>query len=61
MLDKAKKNINITLEELQEFELERHKIMIRIIDVCEYGNLNDLKKLNQILIDNNFAKSSVGT
>ena len=61
MLDKAKKNINITLEELQEFELERHKIMIRIIDVCEYGNLDDLKKLNQILIDNNFAKSSVGT
>ena len=43
MLDKAKKNINITLEELQEFELERHKIMIRIIDVCEYGNLDDLK------------------
>lgn len=61
MLDKAKKNINITLEELQEFELERHKIMIRIIDVCEYGNLDDLKRLNQILIDNNFAKSSVGT
>ena len=60
MLDKAKKNINITLEELQEFELERHKIMIRIIDVCEYGNLDDLKRLNQILIDNNFAKSSAG-
>ena len=60
-MDKAKKNINITLEELQEFELERHKIMIRIIDVCEYGNLDDYKRLNQILIDNNFAKSSVGT
>ena len=60
MLDKAKKNINITLEELQEFELERHKIMIRIIDVCEYGNLDDLKRLNQILIDNNFAPSSAG-
>jgi len=60
MLDKAKKNINITLEELQEFELERHKIMIRIIDVCEYGNLDDLKRLNQILIDNNFVSSSAG-
>ena len=60
MIDKAKKNINITLEELQEFELERHKIMIRIIDVCEYGNLDDLKRLNQILIDNNFAPSSAG-
>jgi hypothetical protein len=60
MLDKAKKNINITLEELQEFELERHKIMIRIIDVCEYGNLDDLKRLNQILIDNNFVPSSAG-
>ena len=59
MLKEAKENI--TLEELQEFELERHKIMIRIIDVCEYGNLDDLKRLNQILIDNNFAKSSAGT
>ena len=59
MLKEAKENI--TLEELQEFESERHKIMIRIIDVCEYGNLEDLKRLNQILIDNNFAKSSAGT
>ena len=59
MLKEAKENI--TLEELQEFESERHKIMIRIIDVCEYGNLDDLKRLNQILIDNNFAKSSAGT
>tara|TARA_R100001480_G_scaffold78685_1_gene88361 strand:+ start:56 stop:235 length:180 start_codon:yes stop_codon:yes gene_type:complete len=58
MLKEAKENI--TLEELQEFELERHKIMIRIIDVCEYGNLDDLKRLNQILIDNNFAPSSAG-
>jgi len=59
MLKEAKESI--TLEELQEFESERHKIMIRIIDVCEYGNLDDLKRLNQILIDNNFAKSSAGT
>ena len=59
MLKEAKESI--TLEELQEFESERHKIMIRIIDVCEYGNLEDLKRLNQILIDNNFAKSSAGT
>jgi len=58
MLKKAKESI--TLEELQEFESERHKIMIRIIDVCEYGNLDDLKRLNQILIDNNFAPSSAG-
>ena len=58
MLKEAKESI--TLEELQEFESERHKIMIRIIDVCEYGNLDDLKRLNQILIDNNFAKSSAG-
>ena len=59
MLKEAKESI--TLEELQEFESERHKIKIRIIDVCEYGNLDDLKRLNQILIDNNFAKSSAGT
>ena len=59
MLKEAKESI--TLEELQEFESERHKIMIRIIDVCEYGNLDDLKRFNQMLIDNNFAKSSAGT
>jgi len=51
----------VDIEVLQEFELERHKIMIRTIDVCEYGNLDDLKRFNQMLIDNNFAPSSVGT
>ena len=50
----------VDIEVLQEFELERHKIMMRTIDVCEYGNLDDLKRFNQMLIDNNFAKDAVG-
>jgi hypothetical protein len=50
----------VDIEVLQEFESERHKIMMRTIDVCEYGNLDDLKRFNQMLIDNNFAKDVVG-
>ena len=48
----------VDIEVLQEFELERHKIMMRTIDVCEYGNLDDLKRFNQMLIENNFTKDS---
>jgi len=50
----------VDIEVLQKFESERHKIMIRTIDVCEYGNLDDLKRFNKMLIDNNFAKDVVG-
>ena len=32
--------------------------MMRTIDVCEYGNLDDLKRFNEMLINNNFAKDS---
>ena len=48
----------VDIEVLQEFESERHKIMMRTIDVCEYGNLNDLKRFNQMLIENNFTNNS---
>ena len=51
----------VNIEVLQEFELERHKIMMKVIDVCEYGNLDDLKRFNQMLVNNNFAKGSVKT
>ena len=51
----------VDIEVLHKFESERHKIMMRTIDVCEYGNLDDLKRFNQMLIDNNFAKDAVGT
>lgn len=44
----------VDIEVLQKFELERHKIMMRVIDVCEYGNLDDLERFNKMLIDNNF-------
>ena len=50
----------VDIETVQELELERHKIMMRTIDVCEYGNLDDLKRFNQMLTDNNFAKDAVG-
>ena len=56
--------ISITREEYRILEIddlklredERHKLMMRVVDVCEYGNLDDLKRLNKILEDNNFAK-----
>ena len=48
----------VDIEVLHKFESERHKIMMRTIDVCEYGNLDDLKRFNQMLIENNFTKDS---
>ena len=46
--------ISITREEYRLLEIddlklredERHKLMMRVVDVCEYGNLDDLKRLN---------------
>ena len=59
--------ISITREEYRIMEIndlklredERHKLMMRVVDVCEYGNLDDLKRLNKLLEDNNFAKKEV--
>ena len=56
--------ISITREEYRLLEIddlklredERHRLMMRVVDVCEYGNLDDLKRLNKLLEDNNFAK-----
>ena len=58
--------ISITREEYRLLEIndlklredERHKLMMRVVDVCEYGNLDDLKRLNKLLEDNNFAKNN---
>ena len=49
----------LEIEDLKLREDERHKLMMRVVDVCEYGNLDDLKRLNKILEDNNFAKKGV--
>ena len=59
--------ISITREEYRILEIddlklredERHKLMMRVVDVCEYGNLDDLKRLNKILEDNKFAKKDI--
>ena len=48
----------VDIETVQELELERHKIMMRTVDVCQYGNLDDLKRFNQMLIENNFTNDS---
>ena len=47
------------VDDLKLREDERHKLMMRVVDVCEYGNLDDLKRLNKLLEDNNFAKKEV--
>ena len=44
------------VDDLKLREDERHKLMMRVVDVCEYGNLDDLKRLNKLLEDNNLAK-----
>ena len=46
----------VNVRALKRYEDERHKLMMRVVDVCEYGNLDDLKRLNKLLEDNNFAK-----
>jgi len=46
----------LEIDDLKLREDERHKLMMRVVDVCEYGNLDDLKRLNKLLEDNNFAK-----
>ena len=46
----------LEINDLKLREDERHKLMMRVVDVCEYGNLDDLKRLNKLLEDNNFAK-----
>ena len=50
---------NLEINDLKLREDERHKLMMRVVDVCEYGNLDDLKRLNKLLEDNNFAKKEV--
>ena len=47
------------INDLKLHEDERHKLMMLVVDVCEYGNLDDLKRLNKLLEDNNFAKKQV--
>ena len=47
---------NLEINDLKLREDERHRLMMRVVDVCEYGNLDDLKRLNKLLEDNNFAK-----
>ena len=47
---------NLEINDLKLREDERHKLMMRVVDVCEYGNLDDLKRLNKLLEDKNFAK-----
>ena len=50
---------NLEINDLKLREDERHRLMMRVVDVCEYGNLDDLKRLNKLLEDNNFAKKQV--
>ena len=35
---------------------EQHKLMMRIMEVMEYGNIDDLIKINKLLVDNRLGK-----
>lgn len=43
-------------DDLILYQKERHKLMMRIIEIIEYSNLYDLRTLNGILVENGFAK-----
>ena len=49
----------MNIDELALYEKERHKLMMRIIEIIEYSNLYDLRTLNGILVENGFAKDQV--
>jgi len=35
---------------------EQHKLMMRIMEVMEFGNIDDLIKINKLLVDNRLGK-----
>ena len=36
---------------------EEHKLVMRVLEIVEYGNLDDLKRINEFLSDNGLAKA----
>jgi len=42
--------------ELRKRMKEEHRLMMRILEIIEYANLDELEKLNQWLEENGLAK-----
>jgi hypothetical protein len=45
----------MNIEELKLYTQEQHILMMRIIKIVEYSNLQDLKTINSILVENGFV------
>ena len=46
-------------KELRSYMHEEHKLIMRILEIVEYANLQELKKVNKLLDDNGFPTKEV--
>ena len=42
-------------KELRSYMHEEHKLIMRILEIVEYSNLQDLKTINEFLNENGFV------
>jgi len=45
----------MTIDEIRLSWDEEHKLIMRILDIIEYSNLQDLKTINEFLSENGFV------
>jgi len=45
----------MTVEEMKSYLEEQSKLMLRILSILEYSNLQDLKTINSFLFENGFT------
>ena len=45
----------MTIDEIRSSWDEEHKLIMRILDIIEYSNLQDLKTINEFLRENGFV------
>ena len=48
----------MNIEEMQLYMNEQHRLMMRILSILEYSNLQDLKTINSFLFENGFVSKS---
>ena len=48
----------MNIEETQLYMNEQHRLMMRILSILEYSNLQDLKTINSFLFENGFVSKS---
>jgi|10_taG_2_1085330.scaffolds.fasta_scaffold65958_4 hypothetical protein len=48
----------MNVNELKAYHDEEHKLIMRILEIIEYSNLQDLRTINEFLLENGFVTSS---